>query len=126
MLVGQPPFTGPTPLAVMARHSMDVVSPPSIVRPSIPDAAEDAILRALSKVPADRFPTMSQFAEALAVPSSVTSGRHSAMARVSAPRRPSVVGGDRAGTVTLQQRSLLWVGLAGPAPARIGVGGWVF
>src|SRR5207245_2499217 len=54
MLVGEPPFTGPTPQAVMARHSLDAVSPPSIVRATIPDATEDAILRALSKVPADR------------------------------------------------------------------------
>jgi len=124
MMVGQPPFTGPTPLAVMARHSMDVVSPPSIVRPSIPDATEDAILRALAKVPADRFPTMAQFAEGLLAPSAVTSGRHSAMARVSAPRRPSVVVGDRAVTVTLQRRSLLWVGLAVATILLIGVGGW--
>src|SRR5207249_4753770 len=57
MLVGAPPFTGPTAQAVMARHSLDMVSPPSIVRTTIPDAVEDAILRALAKTPADRFPT---------------------------------------------------------------------
>src|SRR3989442_1157387 len=28
MLVGEPPFTGPTAQAVMARHSLDAVSPP--------------------------------------------------------------------------------------------------
>src|SRR5438445_10435103 len=47
MLVGEPPFTGPTAQAIIARHSLDVVSPPSIVRATIPEAAEDAILRAL-------------------------------------------------------------------------------
>src|SRR2546422_2709773 len=57
MLVGEPPFTGPTAQAVIARHSLDMVSPPSIVRSTIPDAVERAILRALSKVPADRYPT---------------------------------------------------------------------
>src|SRR3989442_3943399 len=65
MFVGQPPFTGPTPQAVMARHSLDMVSPPSIVRATIPDAVEAAILRALAKLPADRFPTTALFAEAL-------------------------------------------------------------
>src|SRR5207247_1014393 len=55
MLVGEPPFTGPTAQAVIARHSLDLVSPPSIVRASIPDAVEAGILRALSKVPADRY-----------------------------------------------------------------------
>ena len=72
MLVGEPPFTGPTAQAVMARHSLDLVSPPSIVRASIPDAVEDALLRALAKTPADRFPTAALFAEALARPSAAT------------------------------------------------------
>src|SRR6266705_4960399 len=72
MLVGEPPFTGPTAQAVIARHSLDLVSPPSIVRASIPDAVEAAILRALSKIPADRFATTALFAEALNVPSAAT------------------------------------------------------
>src|SRR5881628_1480599 len=72
MLVGEPPFTGPTAQAVIARHSLDLVSPPSIVRASIPDAVEAAILRALSKVPADRYTTTALFAEALNTPSPAT------------------------------------------------------
>ena len=75
MLVGEPPFTGLTAQAIMARHSLDMVSPPTIVRASIPDALEDAILRALSKVPADRFATASQFAEAMVVDSPVSGPR---------------------------------------------------
>src|SRR4029077_14654267 len=69
MLVGEPPFTGPTAQAVLARHSLDVVSPPSIVRATIPDAAEAAILRALAKLPADRYATTALFVEALTTPS---------------------------------------------------------
>jgi serine/threonine-protein kinase len=72
MLVGAPPFTGPTAQAVMARHSLDIVSPPSIVRSTISDAVEGAVLRALSKVPADRYPTTALFAEALNTPSAAT------------------------------------------------------
>ncbi|HEV2749126.1 MAG TPA: serine/threonine-protein kinase [Gemmatimonadales bacterium] len=72
MLVGAPPFTGPTAQAIIARHSLDMVSPPSIVRNTIPDAVEGAILRALSKVPADRYPTTALFAEALNTPSAAT------------------------------------------------------
>ncbi len=75
MLVGEPPFTGPTAQAIIARHSLDMVSPPSIVRATIPDAVEGAILRALSKVPADRYPTTALFAEALNTPSAAT-GAH--------------------------------------------------
>ncbi|MGH7719076.1 MAG: serine/threonine-protein kinase, partial [Gemmatimonadaceae bacterium] len=65
MLAGEPPFTGATSMTVMARHAME--EPPSltVVRPTIPDEAEDVILRALSKSPADRFPTTALYAEAL-------------------------------------------------------------
>ncbi|HEY6208013.1 MAG TPA: serine/threonine-protein kinase, partial [Gemmatimonadales bacterium] len=75
MLVGEPPFTGATPQAVMARHSLDAVSRPSIVRATIPDAVEHAVLRALNKVPADRFPTTALFAEEIQRPSTVTDPR---------------------------------------------------
>src|SRR5256884_6495777 len=75
MLVGEPPFTGSTAQAIIARHSLDMVSPPSIVRATIPDAVEGAILRALSKLPADRYATTALFAEALNTPSAAT-GAH--------------------------------------------------
>src|SRR5437899_1167532 len=72
MLVGEPPFTGPTAQAVIARHSLDMVSPPSIVRSTIPDAVEAAILRSLAKVLAQRHATTALFAEALNTPSQAT------------------------------------------------------
>jgi serine/threonine-protein kinase len=89
LLVGQPPFTGPTAQAIMARHSLDMVSAPSIMRPGIPDAMEDALLKALAKVPADRYATTALFAEAVATPSRASGyrARHSET-RVGA-RRPS-------------------------------------
>jgi len=65
LLVGQVPFTGPTAMAVMARHTMDIVPPMSIMRPSVPEELEDIVLRAMAKVPADRFRTALEFAEAL-------------------------------------------------------------
>jgi serine/threonine-protein kinase len=65
MLVGQPPFTGPTPQAVMARHSMDHVPPPHIVRQSVTEELEQIVYCALEKSPADRFHTAEDFAQAL-------------------------------------------------------------
>src|SRR6059036_176045 len=88
MLVGEPPFTGPTAQAVIARHSLDLVSPPSIVRASIPDAVEAAILRALSKVPADRYTTTALFAEALNTPSPATGAVRRATLERGVARRP--------------------------------------
>ena len=65
MLAGQPPFTGRTTQALIARHSLDEVPSISIVRQTIPEEVEDAILTALAKAPADRYSTAGAFAEAL-------------------------------------------------------------
>ena len=65
VLVGQPPFTGPNSMAIMARHSMEVVPSLQVVRASISDEVEDAVMHALEKTPADRFQTMKEFAERL-------------------------------------------------------------
>ncbi len=65
MLVGQVPFTGPNAQAIMARHTMDVVTPPSIMRQSVPEELENVLLRSLEKSPADRFRTAGDFSEAL-------------------------------------------------------------
>jgi TolB-like protein/Tfp pilus assembly protein PilF len=71
MLAGEPPFTGLTPRAVLARHSIDPVPPLRTVRPGAPVAVEQAITKALAKVPADRYPTVAQFSEALSAPASM-------------------------------------------------------
>jgi serine/threonine-protein kinase len=65
MLAGQPPFTGRTTQALIARHSLDQVPSLTIVRQTIPEEVEDAVLTALAKVPADRFNTAGEFADAL-------------------------------------------------------------
>jgi serine/threonine protein kinase/tetratricopeptide (TPR) repeat protein len=65
MLVGQPPFTGPTPQAILARRLSGM--PPTLraVRPTVPATVENALTRALSPVPADRFGSAADFARAL-------------------------------------------------------------
>src|SRR2546426_11381888 len=68
MLVGEPPFPGPSVQAVLARHSLDPVPPLRTVRATVPDAVERAITQALAKVPADRSVTALQFADALSAP----------------------------------------------------------
>src|SRR5207249_1476023 len=88
MLVGEPPFTGPTAQAVIARHSLDMVSPPSIVRSTIPDAVEAAILRSLAKLPADRYATTALFAEALNTPSAATGAARRATLAGARAHRP--------------------------------------
>ncbi|MGZ3502147.1 MAG: protein kinase domain-containing protein [Gemmatimonadaceae bacterium] len=65
MLAGSPPFTGRTTQALIARHSLDAVPSLSIVRQTIPEEVEDVVMCALAKVPADRFSTAGEFADAL-------------------------------------------------------------
>ncbi len=66
MLVGEPPFTGPTAQAVNARRLRGEVLSLRLVRPSVPATMEHAVLRALAPVPADRFPDAAAFSKAIA------------------------------------------------------------
>jgi serine/threonine-protein kinase len=65
MLAGEPPFTGPTPQAILARKSAGAVPQLSLIRESVPLGVERAIGRALARVPADRFATATEFLAAL-------------------------------------------------------------
>jgi serine/threonine protein kinase/tetratricopeptide (TPR) repeat protein len=67
MLAGEPPFTGPSAQAVLARHTLDPVPPLRTVRKAVPEHVERAALKALEKVAADRFATARQFVDALDV-----------------------------------------------------------
>ncbi len=65
MLAGSPPYTGPTPQAVLARKVVEPIPSLRVVRETVPAWLEAAIMRALAKVPADRFATAREFATAL-------------------------------------------------------------
>jgi serine/threonine-protein kinase len=80
MLAGQPPFVGVTAQQLVARHAMDPVPPLRTVRATVPEGVEQAVLRALAKVPADRFRTAAEFAGAMSTP------RETAV--VSSPKSP--------------------------------------
>src|SRR6185436_9758210 len=65
MLTGEPPFTGTTAQAVVARVVTESPRPLIPQRHTIPPHIEAAVLTALEKLPADRFPSASDFSEAL-------------------------------------------------------------
>jgi serine/threonine-protein kinase len=65
MLAGAPPFTGPTPQAVLARHAVDPVPPIKTIRDTIPEAVDAAVRRGLAKEPSARYPTATDFVDAL-------------------------------------------------------------
>jgi serine/threonine-protein kinase len=64
MLAGEPPYTGPTPQAVVARRLTGPPPPLAVVR-DVPEALERAIHKALARNPADRHATGRDFARAL-------------------------------------------------------------
>src|SRR5581483_5419309 len=65
MVIGEPPFAGPTAQAIVAKMMPD--EPRRLIpqRRTVPPAVEDAVLTALEKLPADRFTSAATFAQAL-------------------------------------------------------------
>jgi eukaryotic-like serine/threonine-protein kinase len=65
MLMGEPPFTGPTAQAIIAKVMTDAPHAMTLHRNTVPPQVEAAVLQALQKLPADRFGTAAEFAAAL-------------------------------------------------------------
>lgn len=61
MVTGRVPFVADTPLAVILKHLSDPLPLPSAIKPDIPPAIEQVILKALAKNPDDRFANTSEF-----------------------------------------------------------------
>ncbi len=65
MLVGRPPFTGETPIAIGFAHVNEPPPPPRSLRPDLPLPVEASLLRALEKDPARRFADAAEFKRSL-------------------------------------------------------------
>ena len=65
MLAGEPPFTGPSVQAIVARVLTEEPRGLATQRKSVPAGVEHAVLRALQKLPADRFASAKEFTDAL-------------------------------------------------------------
>jgi serine/threonine protein kinase len=110
MLTGEPPFTGPTAQAIVAKVITE--KPPSLTarRETVPPEVDDAVMTALAKLPADRFGTVADFANAL-LPG----------ARMTVTRRAAVRTGKVAGPMRL---GLAALGGAAVSAALAGVLWW--
>jgi serine/threonine-protein kinase len=71
MLVGEPPFTGPTAQAIIARVMTEEPRSLTTQRRSIPPYLQAVVWKGLEKLPADRFASAAQFVEALTHPGSM-------------------------------------------------------
>src|SRR6266568_8433174 len=65
MLTGDPPHTGSTTRAIIAKVLTDKPRPVRLTRASVPDHIAAAVEMALEKLPADRFPSAAAFSEAI-------------------------------------------------------------
>ena len=65
MLAGEPPYSGPTAQAIVAKRLSDPVPSVRRLREQVPEELDAVLHQALAKVPADRFATAGDFAAAL-------------------------------------------------------------
>jgi serine/threonine-protein kinase len=65
MLAGEPPVTGPTAQAMIAKLMTERPTRLRVVRNSVPENVDAAVARALDKTPADRFASTMEFMAAM-------------------------------------------------------------
>ena len=118
MLSGEPPFTGPTVQAVVARVMTEEPRPLTTQRRNVPANVAAAVSHALEKVPADRFASAHEFAEALNNPSFTLSGASvTATDRDRTTRRLRQMLYGTAALATLFLAIAIW-GWMRPAPSK--------
>jgi eukaryotic-like serine/threonine-protein kinase len=116
MLSGEPPFTGPTAQAIVARVLTETAPSARSKRGSVPEHVDAAIQVALQKTPADRFRSAAAFASALS-DSRPASGGRGPDSRHAASRRSRIgVGAALLGVAGVAALVGFWVGAHGAVP----------
>ncbi len=110
MLTGEPPFTGSTAQAIMARRFAEPARPVRTVRPTVSAPIEGAVLQALERVPADRYADMAGFIAALR--GDRDTGSHTRRRTMG----PIVLG---AGVVVMVVTGWLWLGASRGARTHV-------
>ena len=117
MLTGEPPYTGKTAQAIIARIMMEQPTSIRLLRETVPEHVEQIVMKALAKIPADRFDSAEAMVLQLAAVATPSGGITSTETRLPATaprfnfRNPVmlVVGAVLALAVALG----LWQGLGG-------------
>ncbi len=113
MLAGEPPHTGPTAQAIIAKRVLDPAPAVERCRPGLPLPVRRVVRRALAPVPADRYRDASEFARALQEAADAAS----ALTLETAPSAGPLSGRRRSRTVLLAV-GVLALGLAGTLGLR--------
>jgi serine/threonine-protein kinase len=86
MLAGEPPYTGPTAQAILAKRFSDPVPSVRRVRSGVSDSLDRTVQRALATTPADRFGTVADFARAVGA-AELTTASAETVATAASPER---------------------------------------
>ncbi|HUG17142.1 MAG TPA: protein kinase, partial [Thermomicrobiales bacterium] len=97
MLTARVPFQAPTPVAVMHKHMVEPPPAPRSIAPWIPEAAEQVLLRALSKHPGARFESVEEFITRLSEAFDTSSTQTFAAGAWSAQQTPTGAAAGAAG-----------------------------
>ena len=97
MMAGEPPFGGPTAQAIVAKRMSGEIPSLRRLRPSVPESLERVVLTALAPIPADRFATPGQLAQALSASAASASSSAPAAAAPEAQTRITPVARSRPG-----------------------------
>lgn len=93
MVAGDPPFSGPNPQAILARHRTTPAPSVRVVRPELPAGVDAVIHKALAKSPADRYQRAGDFAGALSDPAKLLAAAREARTEEQPARRWTVPAG---------------------------------
>ncbi|MHB1862885.1 MAG: protein kinase domain-containing protein [Gemmatimonadaceae bacterium] len=90
MLAGEPPVTGASAQAMIAKLMTEKPTRLRVLRDTVPEGVDAAVAKALAKTPADRFATADEFARAL--DAGVTRANAAARAPAARSRMPVLAG----------------------------------
>ncbi len=114
MLLGEPPFTGPTAQSIVAKVMTEKPASISARRETVPLEVEHAVLTALAKLPADRWGSAAEFSAAL---------RGGVTSRSATDIRPHLAGNPRAlrsATLVATIAAVVFAVAAGVLALRVG------
>jgi len=120
MLAGEPPITGSSVPVVLARKS--TASPPAVrtLRAAVPAEVERVITRAMAVLPADRYRTVQEFAEALTGAVAIPRGPAPRSRFAAGPKRRVTLFAPIGAVVVLGAALVLWRLAAAPASGAPG------
>jgi serine/threonine-protein kinase len=92
MLAGEAPLAGRTPQITMVRRQSETPVSLSLLRETVPEPLEGAVLRALSRLPVDRYATAGQFGDAVQMAAGLSTGGYAGVGSSGPISLPGTVG----------------------------------